>query len=250
MPETNLSVKLVDYTPNPEKIVADAARVCYADNDEIAELFGTTINSVDDARMIKMLANMGHLSPFEHVKWTYFVQGVSRALTHQLVRHRIASYSQRSQRYVEQKDFDFIIPPTIEKAGMAGRYREMMNTIGGFYEELAKGLEEKLGLTGEARNQDARYVLPNACETKIAVTMNGRELMDVFFNERLCNRAQWEIRAMAREMLEQAYPTAPNIFAFAGPSCCTKGTCYQGKKSCGKAEEVRAYFESLKQKAN
>jgi len=143
-----------------------------------------------------------------------------------------------------------VVPPTIEQAGLKERYEEMMKIIGGFYEELAKGLEEKLGLKGEVRNQDARYVLPNACETKIVVTMNGRELVNVFLKERLCNRAQWEIREMADKMLKLAYPTAPNIFAFAGPSCYSEGVCHQGKKSCGKANEVREYFEELKRKHN
>ncbi len=247
MVEVKPKVRLITHTPNPEHVVADFARLCYASDEEVAKLFKGNIDSIDDARLIKMLVNMRHLSPLEHASWSFELEGVSRALTHQLVRHRLVSYSQRSQRYVEQKNFDYIIPPTIAQAGMTDRYKEMMSVIGGFYEELAAGLEKNLGLKGEARNQDARYVLPNACETKIGVTTNAREFLHIF-GERTCNRAQWEIRGVMHEMLRLAYPTAPNIFAYAGPSCVREGKCHQGKKGCGKIEEVRAYFERFKEK--
>ncbi|MDP1728658.1 MAG: FAD-dependent thymidylate synthase [archaeon] len=240
-------VKLVTYTPNPEHVIADMARLCYADDEEVSKLFKEDINSIDDVRMLKILVNMRHLSPLEHASWTFEIEGVSRALTHQLVRHRLASYSQRSQRYVEQKNFDFVIPHTIKEAGMENRYKEMMGVIGDFYEELTSGLEKNLGLRGEARNQDARYVLPNACETKIGISANAREFLHIF-GERTCNRAQWEIRGVMHQMLELAYPTAPNLFCYAGPACVVDGKCHQGKKSCGKAEEVKRYFESFKTK--
>jgi len=245
MAKVKLKVELVDYTKNPEHLVAEMARICYADNEKVSRLFSGDIDSADDVRMIKILAQSKHLSPFEHIKYSYVVQGVSRALTHQLVRHRIATFSQRSQRYVRQKDFDYVIPPTIELAGMTNRFIEMMKRAGEDYEELCMGLE-KIGLKGEEVNQDARFVLPNACETKIGITMNGRELMDVFFKERLCNRAQWEIRDLTRKMLEITYPTAPNIFSYTGPACYREGKCHQGKKCCGKAEEIKSYFESFK----
>jgi len=246
MAEVKPKVTLVTYTPNPEHVIAEMARLCYAKDEEVSKLFKGDINFLNDARMIKMLVNMKHLSPLEHASWSFEIEGISRALTHQLVRHRLVSYSQRSQRYVEQKNFDFIIPPTIKGAGMEERYKEMMETIGGFYEELSQGIEKKLGLTGESRNQDARYVLPNACETKIGVTANAREFLHMF-GERTCNRAQWEIRGVMKDMLKLAYPTAPNIFVYAGPSCVTEGKCHQGKKTCGKAEEVKVYFEKLKE---
>lgn len=246
MAEVKPKVTLITYTPNPEHTIAEFARLCYAKDKDVSKLFKGDINSIDDSNTIKMLVSMRHLSPLEHASWSFELEGVSRALTHQLVRHRLVSYSQRSQRYVEQKNFDFIMPPTIEKAGMAERYKEMMNIIGGFYEELSRGIEEKLGLKGEARNQDARYVLPNACETKIGVTANARQFLHIF-EERTCNRAQWEIRGVMYEMLELAYPTAPTIFSYAGPPCVTEGKCHQGKKSCGNTEEVRTYFEKLRE---
>lgn len=247
MGEVGLSVKLLDYTKDAEKIVADAARVCYASDERVKGLFGEETSKEEDARLIKMLAKMGHFSPFEHAKWTFFIEGVSRALTHQLVRHRVASYSQRSQRYVsfEKDEFDYVVPDSIKEAGMSERYHEMMNIVAEFYRELSSGLEEKLGLGGEDLFQDARYILPNACETKIVVTMNARELIQVFFKERLCNRAQWEIRNLAKKMLELCYPTAPNIFSFAGPECYVNGRCAQGKKSCGKMKEMQEYFRSF-----
>lgn len=246
MAQVKPRVRLITHTPNPEHVIAEMARLCYASDEDVAKLFTENINSLDDARLIKMLVNMRHLSPLEHASWTFELEGISRALTHQLVRHRLVSYSQRSQRYVEQRNFDYIIPPSIEQAGLTDSYRKMMETIGGFYEELAAGLEKNLGLTGEARNQDARYVLPNACETKIGVTANAREFLHMF-GERTCNRAQWEIRGVMHEMLKLAYPTAPNIFAYAGPSCVREGKCHQGKKTCGKAEEVKDYFAGLKE---
>ena len=126
MPEVTPKVKLVRYTPNPENVIADAARVCYADDKTVQNLFEGNMDSVDDARMVRTLVKMKHLSPVEHPSWTFHIEGVSRALTHQLVRHRLASYSQRSQRYVQHADFDFIIPHTIKEAGMEERYKEMI----------------------------------------------------------------------------------------------------------------------------
>lgn len=246
MKEAKLEVRLISHTPNPEHLIADAARLCYADDEQVEKLFDKKIESIDDARMIKILVQMQHMSPLEHASYSFFVRGVSRAMTHQLVRHRIASYSQRSQRYVTHKDFEFIIPHTIKEAGMTAKYTEMMKQIGKFYEELSDGLEEELALKGEARNQDARYILPNSCETKIIMTMNARELLH-FFHERLCNRAQWEIREASEKMLELAYPTAPNIFSYAGPACVSEGKCYQRKKGCGFPDDKKEYFQNLKE---
>jgi thymidylate synthase (FAD) len=238
-------VKLVDYTSNPENLIADMARLCYADDEKVKSLFQGNIDSVDDARMIRVLAKNRHLSPFGHAKWTFELEGISRTLTPQLVRHRMASYSQRSQRYVAHADFDFIIPTSIEDIGRSDEFSKDMKVIGDMYGKWRGILTEEAGLTGENNNQDARYVLPNACETKIGVTMNAGELLKSFFHERLCNRAQWEIRGVAKEMLELAYPTAPNIFKYAGPSCYTEDKCYQGKKTCGRRNETVDYFTNL-----
>jgi len=246
MAEKKSEVRLISYTPNPEHLIADNARVCYAEDEDLQKIFSSQakIDSIDDGRMIKIITSMNHLSPIEHASYNFFIEGVSRAMTHQLVRHRLASYSQRSQRYVNHAKFGFIIPPSIKEAGLENRYVEIMEQIGEFHKEIAKGLEEKLGLKGESKNQDSRYILPNACETKIGMTMNARELLH-FFSERLCNRAQWEIREVAEKMLKLVYPTAPNIFLNVGPAC-IGSKCLQGKKTCGKAIEKKEYLQNLK----
>jgi len=195
---------------------------------------------------------MGHMSPFEHASYTFYLEGVSRALTHQLGRHRIASYSQRSQRYVRHDSFDYIIPPSLNgktvttPAGSMDAvkyFREFMDRAGEAYGIL----REALG-SGEAANQDARYVLPNAAETKIMVTMNARELFHIF-GERLCMRAQWEIRRAAERMLALAKEVSPVIFRDVGPKCVPSGRCPEGPKSCGRLREMKhRYMDSAGEK--
>jgi thymidylate synthase (FAD) len=166
---------------------------------------------------------MGHHSVIEHAVFTFSVHGVSRALTHQLVRHRIASFSQQSQRYVSMSQASYVTPPSIAAdAGAVKRYQELMQDIWKAYEELG-GLVPK---------EDARYVLPNSCHTNIVITMNARELWH-FFSLRCCNRAQWEIREMAQRMMEICQEVSPTIFRDAGPPC-VRGPCPEGKLSCGK----------------
>ena len=186
-----------------------------------------------------MLADMGHHSPLEHVSFTFAVEGVSRALTHQLVRHRIASYSQQSQRYVNlDKTFDYIMPPSIEKNEVTTTvFENAMKDIKRYYDYLVDSLEESYisnGMNKREANkkaiEDARYVLPNACETKIVFTMNVRTLLH-FFEKRCCSRAQWEIRNLANEMLRQCKEISPILFSSAGPTC-KKGYCTEGKMSC------------------
>ncbi|NLO89164.1 MAG: FAD-dependent thymidylate synthase, partial [Clostridia bacterium] len=179
--------------------------------------------------LLKKLLKMGHLSPFEHVSFTFAVEGVSRALTHQLVRHRIASYSQRSQRYVSEKNFEYIIPHSILKNEKALKtYRGIMEKIRDAYREL-EGLVPK---------EDARYVLPNACETKIVYTFNARSLLN-FFRLRCCERAQWEIRELAHRMLEEVREVAPLLFQYAGAPCEVDGRCPEGDFSCGKIAQFK-----------
>lgn len=176
-------------------------------------------------KVLKTIMASGHFSTLEHASYTFAIEGVSRALTHQLVRHRLASYSQQSQRYVTySEEPNFIIPPSIKNDRWALQSFVDVNTA---LFETYKSLT-KLGIAGE----DARYLLPNAMETKIVVTMNVRELYDVFFTLRCCNRAQWEIRALANRMLELVEPTAPYIFMDAGPSC-RRGPCPEGCMTCG-----------------
>jgi thymidylate synthase (FAD) len=178
---------------------------------------------------------MGHLSVLEHASFTFGIEGISRATSHQLVRHRLASYSQQSQRYVAASAPEFVVPPSIEKD--AAKKKNFEAAVRKIYREYAKLLEQ--GIPAE----DARYLLPNAAHTKIIVTMNARELIH-FFNLRCCERAQWEIRDMATMMLKLAKKTAPFIFRECGPSC-VSGKCSEGEMTCGKPKEIREKFRSL-----
>jgi thymidylate synthase (FAD) len=242
MMESQLKVILLRHTPDPEGTVAMAAKLCYS-NSEIEEL-RDRIAEKDQRKFVERLMEMGHLSPIEHASFTFAVQGISRACSHQLVRHRLASYSQQSQRYVsEGAGFDYVIPPSIKKDRELARFFEkFMSQAQEAYNHIAEKLNNK-GLRGEAANQDARFVLPNAAETKIIITMNARELLH-FFGQRCCNRAQWEIRAMAIAMLKLIKGTAPTLFHKAGPGC-LKGKCPEEAFSCGKMKEVREFFKKL-----
>ncbi len=252
-----MKVRLLTYTPEPEKYIAAAAKLCYANADVDSLIDGLTDEKID--RFVEMLASIGHESPIEHVSFTFAVEGISRACSHQLVRHRIASYSQQSQRYVSMEQFEYVTPPEIAAdAEILALYEEQMKQSADSYKKLSDALEERHFNTfleegfdeKQARQkakkkaiEDARFVLPNACETKIVVTMNARTLMH-FFRLRCCNRAQWEIRAVAVEMLRQVREAAPLLFRNAGPSCVT-GACTEGKMSCGKAAEMRDFFAGL-----
>ncbi len=220
-----MKVKLINHTPDPDRTVAAAARLCYSPvgAEEIAD--GLTQQDVE--RLLSMLVEMGHWSPTEHVSFTFAVEGVSRALTHQLVRHRIASYSQQSQRYIKLEHFDYIVPPSIERDPAALElFNSMMDQIFAAYKHLASMVH----------HEDARYILPNACETKIVLTFNCRSLFN-FFEHRCCERAQWEIRRLAGLMLAEVKKAAPVLFARAGPSCTFRGTCPEGKMSCGRLKK-------------
>ncbi|ABK61425.1 MULTISPECIES: FAD-dependent thymidylate synthase [Clostridium] len=241
-----LKVKLIEYTPNPEKVIASAAKLCYSASsiDDILE--GLDEGNVES--FLQRLMSYGHASPIEHVSFTFGVEGVSRSLTHQLVRHRIASYSQQSQRYVKLNQFEYIVPPEIEKDDNAKKiFVEAMENSQKAYDKIVDILREKhiesgmKKLSAEKKAiEDARYVFPNACETKIVLTMNARSLMN-FFEHRCCNRAQWEIHALADEMLKQVRKVAPILFKKAGPSC-VKGRCPEGTMTCGHIEEVRTKY--------
>ncbi|MGD9577725.1 MAG: FAD-dependent thymidylate synthase [Syntrophorhabdus sp.] len=236
--ETQLKVMLVSYSPEPEKTVSAAARLCYSPTD--AEGLLSKVEGNDQRDFLEKLTAVGHLSPVEHASFTFVVEGISRACSHQLVRHRLASYSQQSQRYVNEKEFDYLMPPSIQEDGeMRALFEKTMKDIQQSYSYFADRLVQK-GYSTESAREDARFVLPNATETKIMITMNARELLH-FFRQRLCNRAQWEIRAMAYAMLKLVKPIAPTIFRHSGPPC-VKGKCPEGSRTCGKIEEVRALF--------
>ncbi len=240
--ETRLKVILLRHTPEPEELIAMAAKLCYSPSD--IESLKDKIETKDQKAFVERLARMGHMSPIEHASFTFAIEGISRATSHQLVRHRLASYSQQSQRYVsEESGFDYVVPKTIKGDKELERlFKESMKQAQKAYNYFVKKLAER-GIKGESANQDARFVLPNACETKIMVTMNARELLH-FFQQRCCNRAQWEIREMAIEMLKLVRGIAPTLFARSGPSC-VKGRCPEGEYTCGQSKEVRAFFKSL-----
>lgn len=252
-----LKVELLRYTPDGEKLVAAAARLCYSPVG-VSEIE----DSLDESKIesfLSILMDLNHESPIEHVTFTFGVEGVSRALTHQLVRHRIASYSQQSQRYVKLDQFQYIIPPAIEKNNIAKalfvksmeesqhHYDEITNLLfEDLYENyLEEGLSEKEAKLKAEKEaiEDARYIFPNACETKIVFTMNTRSLLN-FFRLRTCNRAQWEIRELATAMLKEVKKVYPILFKNAGPKCIT-GPCPEGRMTCGKIKEVREKFRNI-----
>lgn len=239
MPEVKLNVALIRHTLSPEEVVALGARLCYsrATVDDLTQ----RVSSKDQSAFVEKIMGMGHESVLEHATFTFGVEGVSRVLLAQLTRHRLASFSVQSQRYVSyESGFGYIVPPKIEALGEAAvaEYKQQMDTMHAWY----CAWQEKLG-TGEGSNEDARFVLPGACETRLMMTMNVRELRH-FFALRMCSRAQWEIRALATEMHRLCMEIAPALFADAGPGC-LRGACPEGPKCCGKAADVRAARKAL-----
>ena len=219
-----MRVTLVSHTPDPEKVCNRAAGVCVS----AGEVKG-------DKHLMHALAS-GHDSVLEHASFTFSVEGVSRACSHQLVRHRLASFAQQSQRYVRMDGFDYVVPESIKDSKTIWRneytgdeistlewYEKIMREWGEEYDSLIKaGIPE----------EDARYILPNACTTNIIVTMNARELRH-FLSLRLCTRAQWEIRQLAEKMLDCVREVAPTLFEDVGPRCKALGFCPESK-GCGR----------------
>lgn len=249
-----MKVTLLVHTPDPEKVIAAAAKLCYS-NSTIETLYEKqTPEAVE--KFLNMLNEIGHESPIEHCSFTFGIEGVSRAFLAQMTRHRIASYSVQSQRYVKEKQFSFVTPPEIAgNEDALSIFQKSMEDAIASYQKLADILQEKhlrtlteAGLPeNEAKRkaekmaiEDARFVLPNACDTQMVVTMNARSLMN-FFRHRCCNRAQWEIRSVADEMLRLCREVAPHLFAYAGPTCVT-GKCPEGNMTCGKMKEMRQKY--------
>lgn len=232
-----MMVKLVRHTPEPERTVAMSARLCYSPIG--AAQLEEKISDEQAANLVRKLVSMGHLSTLEHVTFTFAIEGVSRVLTHQLVRHRIASYSQQSQRYVKEHDFETIVPASIaSKPETKAKFDKLMTEIQAMYDEF---------IALDIPAEDARYILPNATETKIVCTFNARSLLN-FFSLRCCTRAQWEIRALANEMLRQCQEVAPVIFENAGPTCVSEGVCHEGAMSCGRLQAILAAKVKAEQK--
>lgn len=252
-----MKVELLEYTPNPERVISAAARLCYS-SVGVDDILGKLTPEKAES-FIDMLTEIGHESPVEHVTFTFAIEGVSRSLLAQLTRHRLASYSVQSQRYVAKDNFEYIIPPEIERIPAAKElfiqamendretYRKLNELLTGVHKEqfISSGKDdsEAQKLASKKAQEDARYVLSNACDTRIIVTMNVRSLYN-FFKLRCCERAQWEIRALAIEMLKLVKKVSPVLFKNAGPSC-VKGKCTEGNMSCGKAIIKREYFKEL-----
>lgn len=249
-----MNVELLQYNPDCEKVVAAAAKLCYSSS----EIDGI-LNGLDREKtisFIERLMSMGHESPLEHISFTFGIEGVSRSLLAQMTRHRIASYSVKSQRYVNEGQFEYIIPEEIEADEKAKAifikameddektYNELADILREKHYKafLAEGVDDKKALSQAEKKaiEDARYVLPNACETKLIATFNARSLIN-FFHHRCCERAQWEIRNLATEMLRLVKGVCPTIFKAAGPRC-VSGACPEGKMTCGKAPEKRKIF--------
>ncbi len=224
-----MNVKLISHTPEAERKVAMAARLCYSavGATELEE----RLSEQQVEKLVEKILSMGHYSTLEHASLTFAIEGVSRVLTHQLVRHRIASYSQQSQRYVKEHNFEYIVPPSVAANPIAlERFGNLMEQIRTAYGELTE-----MGV----HQEDARYCLANATETKILVTMNARALFN-FFELRCCARAQWEIRRLAELMLSEVRLVAPGLFSKAGPTCISGGYCREGDLSCGRLEKIQA----------
>lgn len=264
-------VKLLEHTPNIEQLISTSAKLCYS-NSNIEDLFEKqSPEKVEE--FLNKLMSYSHLSPLEHATFTFAIEGVSRSLTHQLVRHRIASYSQQSQRYVKLNQFEYIVPPSIENNEKAKvifidsmqqsqkAYDEIVNYLmikeimdyciksnkmyprssnDSFLQWFKEEDKNKYLQIEKTALEDARYVFPNACETKIIVTFNIRSLLN-FLEHRCCSRAQWEIRDLAEKMLRLVKPLAPNIFKKSGPPC-LKGRCSEGLMTCGEMAQMKQKY--------
>jgi len=267
-----MRVEIISYTKEAEKYITAAAKLCYSKSD-IDDII-TNIDDENTEYFVDMLTEMGHESPLEHASYTFAIEGVSRSLLAQITRHRIASFSVQSQRYVNLTDFKYVIPPAISENPDAlaeflsaieedkKRYDKLSDIlkkdhfkhlcdergIAEIEEEYkspsSQAVKEILRQASKLANEDARFILPNACETKMLMTMNARSLLN-FFKLRTCQRAQWEIRNLAEEMLRQIKAVSPLLFKKAGPPCVYLGFCTEGKMSCGKSDEMKKKFTDL-----
>lgn len=193
MPEVKMSVELLASTPEPEKLIERAGRICYASEckEETRDQF------------IKSRIKQGHESIIEHASASFYINNISRACSHQLVRHRLASFSQQSQRYVNESDFDYIIPPSMEDDERVKIYfKDCMD-----YRQR----DYKIFQDCNIKPEDARFILPNACATRLIMTANFREWRH-FLKMRLDSHAQWEIRKLAELILDELYRISPAVF--------------------------------------
>ena len=220
-------VDLISYTKDADALCGAIGSTCTTDTSSSHILGIEELNPYNE-RLLSRIMDSGHMSVVEHAVYTFSISGVSRALTHQLVRHRMASYTQQSQRYVGS-DIDYVTPPSVKAEGARIQkvYDDAMKIIWDMYHDMCELVPV----------EDARYLLPNGATTNITVTMNARELLH-FFSLRCCERAQWEIREMANMMLVECKNVSPVIFAKAGPPC-SYGKCPEGKRTCGNPKGVK-----------
>ena len=221
-----MNVELISYTKDPVNVIETAASTCYD-------------SEPTDGKIMNHCYKSGHHSVLEFAEFTFKITGVSRALTHQLVRHRCASYAQRSQRYCKENGFKYVTPESIKKnSDLLYLYEMLMNQIKLMYNTL---------ILSDIPNEDARYILPNACETEICVKMNLRELIH-FCNERLCTCAQWEIRQLARKMKDCIESVSPECAKYLVPKCEAHSPynfCTETKKrSCGKHKVISEVIQN------
>lgn len=231
-----MNVQLIAYTPNPEQVVASSAKLCYS-KVGVSEIMEKQTQEQAE-KFVKKLESMGHESPLGHINFTFAIEGISRACSLQLVRHKIGcQYSQQSQRYVNlENTFEYITPELIsEHSDIEEEFHDLMNRIHEAYKTMNRKLIDK-GIDKKVAIENTRAILPNATETKIVVTMSAIALLN-FFKQRCCMRAQDEIREMAYKMLSLVYEVAPSIFNKAGAEC-VYGHCPEGSMSCGKSPYV------------
>lgn len=254
--ETKLNVVVLSHTPEFEQNIVRGARLCYSS--ATIEALKERVTPEDATKFLDMILGLGHGSVLEHSSITFGIEGVSRSLTHQLVRHRIASYSQKSQRYVKEGQFSYVVPHEIKQCPAAEKmFIQAMKDDQAAYDKIVEMLLSKyiLELNHEPSKrqlsalqkkaiENARYILPNACETKIQVTMNVRTLFN-FFRERLCDRAQEEIRDMAYAMWLECMKISETIFKHAVPAC-VNGKCKEGAMSCGKMAYYKRKHSTLR----
>lgn len=232
-----MKVKLITHTPEPEKVVAAAAKLCYSSAADIDTIMNG-LTPEKTSKFIEHLMSLGHESPLEHISFTFGVEGVSRVLLAELTRHRLASYSVRSMRYVSESEFDYVTPSTVKNKELDTEYDKLIEQCRSFY--------DKMILAGVPK-EDARMILPNATHTRIIFTMNLRSLLNML-SLRCCNRAQWEIRQMANEILKICKDKFPVLFKHAGASCDYKGYCPEGAMCCGRAPKLEDLLESYENK--
>ena len=257
-----MQVTLITHTPDPEKVVAAAAKLCYSKASIMDLMDG--LSDEKTAAFLDKLNGLGHASPLEHASFTFGIEGISRSCLAQLTRHRIASPSVQSQRYVDMSTAEMVVPPAIAEDGEAYEaFSQAIRSSKYAYDHLHKVLEDKHTeelmiqdstlsehtariKASKMANEDARFVLPEACQTRLMLTMNAREL-NAFFKLRCCNRAQWEIRRVAEEMLKLVYPIAPHLFKDAGPGCAAGKGCTEGSMTCGHMAQVQDKYNKIKE---